>query len=180
MHFILCSIRYSPNFLIYRRFSLSSSKQNLFKSLFNHFQYARKAKEAAQKRGIDFAKLTIEQQLKLKPILRMRSAFRIVNITMGIMGLIGITVWYRRRQKEYQVGKEIDEELKPIWMDLKYFKHKGAMIGNYLLPEQIVGKLKQLKNFQFNQSDCICAPLCLKYFKSIQIGFNSSSISFPT
>jgi sulfotransferase 4A1 len=42
-------------------------------------------------------------------------------------------------------------------MDLKYFKHKGAMIGNYLLPEQIVSKLNQIKQFQFESNDCICA-----------------------
>ncbi|CAF3178750.1 unnamed protein product [Rotaria sp. Silwood2] len=157
MHFILYSIRNSPNLLIRRRFSLSSSKQNLFKSLFDHFQYARKAKKTVQQRGIDLSNLTAEQQIKLQPILRMKTAFRVVNITMGIMAVIATTVWYRRRQKEYKLGKEINDELKPIWMDLKYFKHKGAMIGNYLLPEQIVGKLKQLKKFQFDQSDCICA-----------------------
>ena len=32
-------------------------------------------------------------------------------------------------------------------MDLKYFKHKGAMIGNYLLPEQIIGKLNEIEKF---------------------------------
>ncbi|CAF3313562.1 unnamed protein product, partial [Rotaria sp. Silwood2] len=42
-------------------------------------------------------------------------------------------------------------------MDLKYFKHKGTIIGNYLLSEQIVGKFDQLKYFQFNKNDLICA-----------------------
>ncbi|CAF3944428.1 unnamed protein product, partial [Rotaria sp. Silwood1] len=79
MHFSLCSIRHSSNILNHRRFSLTSSKQNLFKSLFDHFQYARKAKQAAQQRGIDLSNLTAEQQIKFKPILRLKSAFRVVN-----------------------------------------------------------------------------------------------------
>jgi hypothetical protein len=139
-----------------RQYSLSSPNQNVFKSLFNHFQYAHKAKKAAQERGIDFAKLTIEQKIKLKPILRLKTAFRVVNVTMGLMGIIAFAVWYQRRQNQYDKGKEIDEELKPIWMNLKYFKHKGAMIKNYLLPEQIVGKLNQIKKFEFNSDDLIC------------------------
>ncbi|CAF4375805.1 unnamed protein product, partial [Rotaria magnacalcarata] len=57
--------------------------------------------------------------------------------------IIATSVWYKRRRKQIKSGKQIDDELKPIWMDLKYFKHKGAAIGNYLLPEQIVGKLNQ-------------------------------------
>ncbi|CAF3355636.1 unnamed protein product [Rotaria socialis] len=157
IQFVLFSVRYSSNILIQRRFSLSSSKRNVFKSLFDHFQYARKAKQAAQQRGIDLSNLTTEQQIKFKPILQLKSAFRVVNITMGLMAIIATSVWYKRRQKQIKSGKQIDDELKPIWMDLKYFKHKGAVIGNYLLPEQIVGKLNQVKNFQFNQSDCICA-----------------------
>src|SRR5437868_8839042 len=86
----------------------------------------------------------------------MQSAFRIVNIVMGIMVVIGITVWYKRRQKQYDIGKEINDELKPIWMNLKYFKHKCALIKNYLLPEQIIGKLNQIQNFEFNKNDLIC------------------------
>ncbi|CAM4896341.1 unnamed protein product [Rotaria socialis] len=143
IQFVLFSVRYSSNILIQRRFSLSSSKRNVFKSLFDHFQYARKAKQAAQQRGIDLSNLTTEQQIKFKPILQLKSAFRVVNITMGLMAIIATSVWYKRRQKQIKSGKQIDDELKPIWMDLKYFKHKGAVIGNYLLPEQIVGKLNQ-------------------------------------
>jgi len=157
MYFILSCIRSSPNILNYRQYSLSSSNRNIFKSLFNHFQYAKKSKEAALKRGIDLSKLTTEQQIKLKPILRMQSAFRVINIVTGLMAIIGVTVWYTRRKKQYEIGKEINDELKPIWMNLKYFKHKGAVIGNYLLPEQIIGKLHEIKNFQFNKNDCICA-----------------------
>jgi hypothetical protein len=142
--------------LNYRQYSLSSTNQNVFKSLFNHFQYAKKAKEVAKERGIDLDNLTAEQSIKLKPILRLQSAFRIVNIVMGLMTIIGVTVWYKRRKKQFDIGKEINQELKPIWMNLKYFKHKGALINNYLLPEQIVGKLNQIKNFQFNQNDFIC------------------------
>ena len=153
---ILSSIRYNRTLLIHRQLSLSSAHQNVFKSLFNHFQYAQKAKTAAQQRGIDFAKLTIEQKIKLKPILRMQTAFRVVNVVMGLMAVIGFTVWYKNRQKQFEIGKEINEQLKPIWMNLKYFKHKCALIDNYLLPEQIVGKLNEIQNFQFNENDCIC------------------------
>lgn len=156
MYFILSCIRSSPNLLNYRQYSFSSSKSNVFKSLFNHFQYAKKAKEAAQKRGIDLTNLTAEQEMKLKPILRMKSAFRVVNITMGLIGIIGFTVWYKRRKKQIDIEKEIKEELKPIWIDLKYFKHKGAIIKNYLLPEQIISKLNKIQNFQFNKNDIIC------------------------
>ena len=154
---ILFNNRYSSNIFIHRQFSLSLSNKNVLKSLYNHFQFARKAKEAAQQRGLNLDKLTAEQEIKLKPILRLQSAFRVVNVVMGLMAVIGGVVWYTRRQKQYEKGKQINDSLKPIWMDLKYFKHKGAMIGNYLLPEQIVGKLNQLKNFQFNQNDLICA-----------------------
>jgi hypothetical protein len=157
MNFILCSIRYSPNLLIHRQFSLSSSNRNVFKSLYNHFQYAQKAKNAARERGIDLNNLTAEQQLKFRPILRLKSAFRVVNIVMGLMAVTATFVWYKRRQKQIETGKEINDEWKPVWMDLKYFKHKGAMIGNYLLPEQVVGKLHEIKKFQFNKTDCICA-----------------------
>jgi hypothetical protein len=139
-----------------RSYSLSSTNRNVFKSLFNHFQYANKAKKEAQQRGIDLAKLTAEQKIKLKPILRLQSAFRVVNVTMGLMAVIAFGVWYKRRQNEYEKGKEITEELKPIWMNLKSFKHKGAMIKNYLLPEQIVGKLNEIEKFQFYSTDTIC------------------------
>jgi hypothetical protein len=40
-------------------------------------------------------KLTIEEKIKLKPILRLQSALRIVNITMDLMGLVAFTVWYK-------------------------------------------------------------------------------------
>jgi hypothetical protein len=154
---ILFCNRYSSNVLIHRQFSLSLSNRNVFKSLYNHFQYARKAKETALQRGFDLSKLTAEQEIKLRPILRLKSAFRVVNVVMGLMAIIGVGVWYKRRKNQYEIGKEINDELKPIWMNLKYFKHKGAMIGNYLLPEQIIGKLNQLKKFQFNQNDLICS-----------------------
>lgn len=157
MNSILYCNRYFPRKFIHRQYCLSSSNQNVFKSLYNHFQYSQKAKKAAQERGIDLANLTAEQKVKLKPILRMQTAFRIVNVVMGLMGVIGVTVWYKRRQKQYNIGKEINDELKPTWVNLKYFKHKGAMIENYLLPEQIVGKLHEIKNFEFNSNDCICA-----------------------
>jgi hypothetical protein len=156
MYSILCCIRSSPKILNHRQYSLSSTNRNVFKSLFNHFQYAKKAKTAAQERGIDLSNLTAEQEIKLKPILRLQSAFRVVNVVIGLMAIIGFTVWYKRRQKQYEIGKEISDELKPVWINLKYFKHKGAMIDNYLLPEQIVGKLHEIKNFQFNKNDCIC------------------------
>lgn len=156
MNFILCSIRSSQKILNYRQYSLSSPRGFVFKSLFNHFQYAKKAKEAAEKQGIDLSNLTAEQEIKLKPILRLKSAFRVVNFVMGLMTVIGVGVWYRRRKKEIDIGKEINEELKPIWMNLKHFKHKGAIIKDYLLPEQIVGKLNEIKNFQFNKNDFVC------------------------
>ena len=149
-------IRLKINISNIRQYSLSSPKRNLFKSLFDHFQYARKAKKAAQERGLDLNKLTDEQKIKLQPILRLKSAFRVVNITMGLLGVTAFAVWYYRKKGQYEKGKEIDEEFKPIWMNLKYFKHKGAMIKNYLLPEQIVGKLNEIENFQFNPNDSIC------------------------
>lgn len=157
IYFILLSTVCSKKGLNIRQFSFSSSNKNMFKSLFDHFQYARKAKDFAKQRGIDLNNLTKEQEIKLKPILKMKSAFRVVNITMGLMAIVGTTVWYKRRQNLLKSDKSINDELKPIWMDLKYFKHKGALIKNYLLPEQIVGKLNQIENFQFNNSDCICA-----------------------
>jgi hypothetical protein len=156
-HLIFSSIR---NCLIVRNpryFSLSSPNGFVFKNLFNHFQFAKKAKKAALERGIDLDNLTAEQKVKLKPILKIQSVFRTVNLVMGIMGVIAVSVWYIRRKKQMQIGKEINEELKPIWMDLKHFKHKGAIISDYLLPEQIVGKLNELKKFDFNSTDCICA-----------------------
>jgi hypothetical protein len=134
----------------HRQFSLSLTNRFVFKSLYNHFQYARKAKEAAQQRGIDLSKLTAEQQIKLKPVLRLRDAFRVVNVVMGLMAVIGEGVWHSRRKKQYEIGKEINDELKPVWLDLKYFKHKGAMIGNYLLPEQIVGLDSKTNQIMWN------------------------------
>jgi len=38
---------------------------------------------------------------------------------MGLMAVIGFTVWYKNRQKQFEIGKEINEQLKPIWMNLK-------------------------------------------------------------
>jgi hypothetical protein len=149
-------LRLNQRILNHRYYSLSSSHGNLFQNLFNHFQFAKKAKKAAQERGIDLSNLTPAQEIKLKPILRLQSAFRVVNIVMGLMAIIAGIVWYQRRQKQFNIGKEINEQFKPVWMNLKYFKHKCAMIENYLLPEQIIGKLNQIKEFQFNSKDCIC------------------------
>ncbi|CAF1444703.1 unnamed protein product [Adineta steineri] len=157
MYFILSCIRYPSNRFIYRQFSISPTNRNLFKSLYNHFQHGQRAKKAAQERGIDLKNLTPEQKLKLQPILRLKSAFRVVNVVMGMMAVTAFIVWYKRRRTQYYIGKEINDELKPIWMDLKYFKHKGALIDNYLLPEQIVGKLNDIKKFEFNKTDCICS-----------------------
>jgi hypothetical protein len=140
----------SSHIIFHRPFSFSSPSRNLFKSLFNHFQYARKAKQAAQARGLDLSRLTAEQQMKLKPVLRLQSAFRVVNVVMGVMAVIAAVVWYSRRKKQFDLEKEINDQWKPLWMDLKYFKHKGAMVGNYLLPEQIVSKLNQIKPNNFN------------------------------
>jgi hypothetical protein len=79
-------------------YSLSSQKKNLFKNLFNHFQYAQKAKETAKKKGINLNNLTDEQKLKLKPIIRLKNKFRIINIVLGAMVVIGFTVWYKRKK----------------------------------------------------------------------------------
>ena len=107
--------------------------------------------------GIDLSNLTAEQELKLAPVLRLRSAFRVVNVVMGAMGVVAGLVWYTRRKREIKLGEEINEQLKPIWMNLKYFKQKGAMIDGYLLPEPIVTKLKSIKGLTFEKTDCICA-----------------------
>ena len=139
-----------------RRSSLSSSRSYFFQSLFNHFQHSRKAKKALQERGIDLSRLTAEQAEKFKPILRLRSAFRVVNVVMGVMGITAFAVWYSRRAKNFNRAKEIEEDFKPVWMNLKSFEHKGALINNYLLPEQIVEKLKDLRDFQFRPDDCLC------------------------
>jgi len=140
-----------------RSFSISSRKQNFFQNLFSHVQYAQKAKQAAKQRGIDLNNLTPEQQQKLKPILRLKKTFRVVNVVTSLMAITAVTVWYRRKTRDYSMGKQIDEELKPIWMNLKYFKNKCALIKDYLLPEQIVSKLSQIDKFQFENRDVICA-----------------------
>ena len=144
-------------FIPIRRYSFSSPKANLFRNLYSHFRHAQTAKKLAEQRGLILEKLTDEQKEKLKPVYRLQTAFRVVNVTMGLMGLTAFFVWYRRRNKQLEQGKEIQEEFKPIWMDLKSFKHKGALIKNYLLPEQIVSKLNQIENIQFRPDDCICA-----------------------
>jgi hypothetical protein len=38
---------------------------------------------------------------------------------MGLMGVVAFTVWYKWRKNQYEKGKEINEKLKPIWMNLK-------------------------------------------------------------
>ena len=151
------SVGSAPTPISSRRFSLSCRRNFIFKNLFNHLQFAQRAKKAAQARGIDLSNLTAEQELKLAPVLRLRSAFRVVNVVMGVMGVVGGSVWYTRRKREKKLGEEINEQLKPIWMNLKYFKQKGAMIDGYLLPEPIVTKLKSIKEFSFEKTDCICA-----------------------
>ena len=145
------------NRIFIRRYSLSSSRGNLFKNLYSHFRHAQNAKKMAEQRGLNLSKLTDEQKEKLKPIYRLQTAFRVVNVTMGLMGVTAFFVWYQRRNQRLEKGKEINEEFKPIWMNLKYFKHKAAMIKDYLLPEQIVSKLSRIEQFQFESTDCICA-----------------------
>ncbi len=63
----------------------------------------------------------------------------------------------KEKKSQFDLGKQIDEQLKPIWMNLKYFKSKCALIKGYLLPEQIVSKLNQIENIQFQSNHCICA-----------------------
>lgn len=145
------------NRIFIRRYSLSSSHGNLFKNLYSHFRHAQNAKKIAEQRGIILSKLTNEQKEKLRPIYRLQTAFRVVNVTMGLMAVTAFLVWNHRRNQRLEESKEINEELKPIWMNLKYFKHKAALIKEYLLPEQIVSKLNRIEQFEFEANDCICA-----------------------
>ena len=139
-----------------RCFSLSSSKHFFFKNLLNHFQHSQKAKKALLERGIDLSRLTPEQELKLKPVLRLRSAFRVVNVVMGLMGVTALLVWSAKRSKNINQSKQIEEDYRPVWVNLKDFQHKGALIKKYLLPEQIVVKLKDLEEIEFRPEDSIC------------------------
>lgn len=145
------------NRIFLRRYSFSSPRRNLFQNLYSHFRHAQNAKKMAEQRGIILSKLTDEQKEKLKPIFRLQALFRVVNITMGLMGVIAFSIWYRRRNQRIQQGKQINEQLKPIWMNLEHFKHKAALIKDYLLPEQIISKLNQIERLEFQSTDCVCA-----------------------
>ncbi|CAF0964231.1 unnamed protein product [Adineta ricciae] len=157
MRLFLNDFRHCSNVFITRQFSLSYRNSNLFQSLYNHFQYGKKAKKLALERGIDLNNLTPEQRIKLQSVIQLKKTFRVVNVVMALMAITGTVIWFRRRQSRIEINKEINEEFQPIWMDLKYFKEKCALIKNYLLPEQIIGKLNEIEHFQFNSNDCICA-----------------------
>lgn len=145
----LCRIRSPIVVTLKRKF--------FFRNLFNHFQYARTAKKKMAEKGLDLQNLTEEQKLKLKPIYRLQSAFRVVNVVMGSMGLIAFLVWYSKKKSEEDKSELIEKTFHPVWVNLKHFKHRGALIDHYLIPEQVVEKLNDLKSFEFQSNDLICA-----------------------
>jgi len=146
--FSLCSIK-SIRMEIRRKY--------FFRNLFNHFQFAKNAEEQLKKKGIDINNLTVEQEKKLKPLFRMRKAFQMINVVTGAMGLLAILVWYSKKKKEEKENETIEENFQPIWFQLKHFQQKAALIHQYLLPEQIISKLKEIQSIEFNRNDIICS-----------------------
>ena len=154
MHFHRCST------LLLRSSSFPARqirREYFFRNLFNHFQFARRAEEQLKKKGIDLNNLTAAQEEKLKPLFRMRKAFQLVNVVTGAMGVIALLVWLKRKKTAEKQAAQIEETFQPIWFDLKSFKHKAALVQQFLLPEQIVSKLNALNSFQFRSTDVICA-----------------------
>ena len=143
--------------LLITSLNISIRRGVFFRNLFSHFQYARNAREQMKKKGFDLNHLTNEQKEKLKPLYRMQSLFKVVNVVMGSMGLIAFYVYFSKKQKEKKELELTEKNYEPIWMDLKCFKHKAALIHRYLIPEQVVHKLNEIQSFQYHSDDVICA-----------------------
>ncbi|CAF0796013.1 unnamed protein product [Didymodactylos carnosus] len=135
----------------------TSSRLYFIRTLFDHTKEIVKTGKKYKEKKVDLVKLSEQQYEQLTPILKLQTAFRSVNFILGLMGIFGIISYFYIRQKKAKVEKEIETEFKPIWLNLKNFKEKAAYIYDYLFPEQIISKFKELTRFQFDKNDIICS-----------------------
>ena len=133
--------------IISRRFSLSSSRRNLGRILFEHFQFARRAKQFFDERQINLTNKGKRQLFNLQ------IALRSVHISLSLFSILFVTIWYRQRRQNQRL---IDEEFHPTFIKMKNFRSNGIIIKDYLLPEQILHRLIELKSMKFCENDFVC------------------------